>query len=169
MENLRRVSFSWKTNAEGRMRFDARAAAKLPSGEHLTFEGFPGLRLHALTSRKSWTYRYKSPVDGRMRQVKLGAWPAMSFAAAIAAWEANRVERDSGAELSAMRRKREKETVRPSPGDYTVEQLCRDYLRGHVEVNRKAKGGGRGRAYIQGDVGTYRWYARGGRHTRSGF
>lgn len=54
------------------MRFDARVAAKLLSGEHLTFEGFPGLRLQASTSRKSWTYRYKSPVDGRMRQVKLG-------------------------------------------------------------------------------------------------
>jgi integrase len=122
------------------MHFDARAAAKLPSGEHLTFEGFPGLRLQASESRKSWTYRYKSPIDGRMRQVKLGAWPAMSFAAAIAAWEANRVQRDSGAELSALRRKRGKETVRPALGDYTVEQLCRDYLQGHVEVNRKTKG-----------------------------
>ncbi|MGF6811155.1 hypothetical protein OKW30_006347 [Paraburkholderia sp. Clong3] len=27
------------------MRFDARAVPKLPSGEHMTFEGFPGLRL----------------------------------------------------------------------------------------------------------------------------
>ncbi len=69
------------------MRFDARAAAKLPSGDHMTFEGFPGLRLQASTNRKSWTYRYKSPVDSRMRQVKLGEWPAMSFANAIAAWE----------------------------------------------------------------------------------
>lgn len=89
------------------MRFDARVAAKLLSGEHWTFEGFPGLRLQASTSRKSWTYRYKSPVDGRMRQVKLGEWPAMAFTAAIVAWEKNRVERDSGTELSALRRKRE--------------------------------------------------------------
>ena len=76
-----------KTYAEGRMRLDARVAARLPGGEHMTFEGFPGLRLQASTSRKSWTYRYKSPVDDRMRQVKLGEWPAMAFAAAIAAWE----------------------------------------------------------------------------------
>ncbi len=122
------------------MRFDARVAAKLPSGEHMTFEGFPGLRLQASTSRKSWTYRYKSPVDGRMRQVKLGEWPAMAFAAAIAVWEKNRVERDSGAELSALRRKHERAAARPSPADYTVGQLCRDYLEGYVEVNRKAKG-----------------------------
>lgn len=122
------------------MRFDARVAAKLPSGEHMTFEGFPGLRLQASTNRKSWTYRYKSPVDGRMRQVKLGEWPAMAFAAAIAAWETSRVERDTGAELSALRRKKERAAARPSPDDYTVRQLCRDYLEGYVEVNRKAKG-----------------------------
>ncbi|KWF95339.1 alpha/beta hydrolase [Burkholderia cepacia] len=122
------------------MRFDARVAAKLLSGEHLTFEGFPGLRLQASTSRKSWTYRYKSPVDGRMRQVKLGEWPSMAFAAAIAAWEKNRVERDSGTELSALRRKRDKSTARPSPAAYTVGQVCRDYLEGYVEVNRKTKG-----------------------------
>ncbi|WP_395069792.1 tyrosine-type recombinase/integrase [Paraburkholderia silvatlantica] len=122
------------------MRFDARVAAKLPSGEHMTFQGFPGLRLQASTSRKSWTYRYKSPADGRMRQVKLGEWPAMSFAAAIAAWEWNRAERDSGAELSVLRRKREGNATRQSPTDYTVRQLCRDYLERYVEVNRKAKG-----------------------------
>lgn len=122
------------------MRFDARAAAKLPSGDHMTFEGFPGLRLQASTSRKSWTYRYKSPVDSRMRQVKLGEWPAMSFAGAIAAWQKSRVERDSGTELSALRRKPENEATCPSLGGYTVRQLCRDYLRGYVEVNRKPKG-----------------------------
>ncbi|WP_333995671.1 tyrosine-type recombinase/integrase [Burkholderia orbicola] len=122
------------------MRFDARVAAALPSGEHMTFEGFPGLRLQASMSRKSWTYRYKSPVDGRMRQVKLGEWPAMAFAAAISAWEKNRVERDSGAELSALRRKKEDPTALPLPATYTVRQLCRDYLEGHVEVNRKTKG-----------------------------
>jgi integrase len=129
-----------KTYAEGSMRFDARVAAKLPSGEHMTFEGFPGLRLQASASRKSWTYRYKSPIDSRMRQVKLGEWPAMSYAAAISAWERSRIERDSGTELSALRRKQENEANRPSPGDYTVRQLCRDYLQGYVELNRKAKG-----------------------------
>ncbi|VWC32316.1 tyrosine-type recombinase/integrase [Burkholderia lata] len=122
------------------MRFDARVAARLPSGEHMTFEGFPGLRLQASMSRKSWTYRYKSPVDGRMRQVKLGEWPAMAFAAAISAWETSRVERDSGAELSALRRKGIEATARPSPATYTVRELCRDYQEGYVEVNRKAKG-----------------------------
>ncbi|CAB3705403.1 hypothetical protein LMG27174_03910 [Paraburkholderia rhynchosiae] len=75
-----------------------------------------------------------------MRQVKLGEWPAMSFAGAIAAWEKSRVERDSGAELCALRRMTEAEATHSSPNNYTVEQLCRDYLRGHVEVDRKTKG-----------------------------
>lgn len=35
------------------MRFDARVAGRLPSGEHMTFEGFPGLRLQASMSCKS--------------------------------------------------------------------------------------------------------------------
>ncbi|WP_260435910.1 hypothetical protein [Burkholderia sp. Bp9143] len=83
---------------------------------------------------------YKSPVDGRMRQVKLGEWPAMAFAAAISAWERNRVERDSGAELSSLRRKREVTTLGPLPTAYTVRELCSDYMEGHVEVNRKTKG-----------------------------
>jgi len=131
---------SRKTYAEERMRFDARAAATLPSGDHMTFAEFPGLRLQASSNRKSWTYRYKSPVDSRMRQVKLGEWPAMSFAGAIAAWEKSRAARDSGAELSALRRKKKNDAARPSPHDYTVGQLCRDYLQGYVEVNRKTKG-----------------------------
>lgn len=32
------------------MRFDARAAAKLPSGDHMTFPEVPGLRLQASTN-----------------------------------------------------------------------------------------------------------------------
>ncbi|WP_321897554.1 hypothetical protein [Paraburkholderia heleia] len=72
--------------------------------------------------------------------MKLGEWPAMSFAGAITAWEKSRVESDSGAELSALRRKPETATTRPSPDTYSVRQLCRDYLQGYVEVNRKTKG-----------------------------
>ncbi|WP_245004746.1 LuxR C-terminal-related transcriptional regulator [Paraburkholderia sacchari] len=116
------------------MHFDARVAARLPSGEPMSFEQLPGLRLQASARRKSWTYRYKSPIDGRMRQFKLGEWPAMAFPAAIAAWETNRVERDLGAELSEVRRKPEKAGIRSSPTDYSMRSLnssasCRLTLR----------------------------------------
>jgi len=65
------------------MRFDAKAAKQLQPDTHMSFEAFPGLRPEATRSRRSWTYRFASPVDGRMRQQKLGDWPAMSYAAAI--------------------------------------------------------------------------------------
>lgn len=65
------------------MRFDAKAAKQLKPDTHMGFEAFPGLRLEAIASRRTWTYRFKSPVDGRMRQQKLGEWPAVSYAAAI--------------------------------------------------------------------------------------
>lgn len=69
------------------MPFDARAAKLLSPGSHLTIDDCPGLRLEATASTRIWTYRYKSPVDNRMRQVKIGTWPAKSPAAAIAEWE----------------------------------------------------------------------------------
>lgn len=125
------------------MRFDARAASKLSAGEHITFDGFPGLRLQATESRRSWTYRYKSPLDERMRQIKLGEWPALSYAGAIAEWERHRAARDAGEDPAAAKR-RAKAPVRSSgpSSTYTVQDICRDYLAGHIEPNRTTKGAG---------------------------
>src|SRR5436190_20747645 len=86
------MSLSEKTYAEesGRPRktepFDARKAKQLEPGEHLTIAYCPGLRLQATVNRRTWSYRYRSPLDGRMRQVKIGAWPAVGVAAASTAW-----------------------------------------------------------------------------------
>ncbi len=82
------------------MKFDARVAKMLLPGEHITFESYPGLRLKATASGRTWTYRYKSPLDGRMRQVKIGGWPSMSFPAAIVAWDELRAQRDAGGDLA---------------------------------------------------------------------
>ncbi|QUN29509.1 integrase family protein [Cupriavidus sp. KK10] len=128
------------------MQFDARAAKLLKPGEHMTIADHPGLRLECTASRRAWIYRYKSPVDGRMKQTKIGAWPAMSPAAAIVEWEKLRAARDSGRDVAA-----EKRTARtnaravengslPHAGPYTVRRLCADYLVGHVERNRALKG-----------------------------
>lgn len=121
------------------MRFDARRAKLLNAGDHLTLDDFPGLRLEASATRRSWTYRYKSPVDSRMRQIKLGEWPTMALSAAIVEWERVRAIRESGAD-PALAKKQARTAAPTQPGEYTVKQLCADYLAGHVERHRKSKG-----------------------------
>lgn len=127
------------------MPFDARAAKLLQPGEHLTIlPEHPGLRIEASTTRRSWTYRYKSPVDGGMRQIKIGEWPAMGYPAAATEWERLRAERDAGKDLSLQkrtaRRQAREEAVAEAAGPYTVHHLVQDYLEGHIDVHRKPKG-----------------------------
>ncbi|MDE1138137.1 MAG: site-specific integrase [Paraburkholderia tropica] len=120
------------------MKFDARTASKLAPGDHLTFDGFPGLRLEATQSRRSWIYRYKSPIDQRMRQTKIGEWPAVGFPAAIAEWEKLRTAREEGHDPGATKRARRAGADAPVvTSAYTVKQLCRDYLVGYLEPTRK--------------------------------
>ncbi len=119
------------------MAFDARAAKLLQPGEYLLIGDCPGLRLTASEERRSWAYRYKSPVDGKMRQVQIGRWPVMSPPAAMMAWEALRLRRDAG-EDPALAKKQAKATVvtKKKEEAYTVRRLCDDYLAGHVDVHR---------------------------------
>jgi len=129
-------------------RFDARAAKLLGPGEHLSIDGCPGLRLQATATRRTWTYRYRSPQDGRMRQVLIGIWPAMSFPSASAQWEVLRSGRTNGQD-PAREKRRDRQTKRDAAiGErarqqrqaYTVRRLCDDYLQHHVDRLRKAKG-----------------------------
>ncbi|KAF1042373.1 MAG: Prophage integrase IntA [Herbaspirillum frisingense] len=130
------------------MYFDARAAKLLQPGEHLVVPDHPGLRLQATESTRSWIYRYKSPVDGKMRQVKIGAWPTMSVAAAIVRWEALKVERDAGVDLAVQRRgdRQAQEQAAAAIKEASraaklkVRDICSVYLEGHVRVNRVEKG-----------------------------
>lgn len=130
------------------MTFDARSMKLLPAGQHLTSADLPGLRLQSTTTTKTWTYRYKSPVDGRMRQVKIGQWPAMSLPAAIAEWEKLRAVRDGGGdpaiEMKQARadkiREIAQEQARQAQAAYTVADLCADYYEGSVRLLRAKKG-----------------------------
>jgi len=125
--------------------FDAREAKLLAPGAHLTIDGHPGLRLEASTKGRAWTYRYKSPVDGRMRQMKLGQWPAMSFAAAMGEWEKARQARDAGQDPAQNKR-----AARAAAADQvkqartnkvmTLARVCNDYYEKVLKLNRKAKG-----------------------------
>ena len=109
--------------------FDARAAKALTAGDHIAIDGAPGLRLVATASRRTWTYRYRSPVDGRMRQVRLGHWPAMGLPAALAAWERVSAQRAAGGDPAAESRARRRAAVAERQVDaYTVRRACDEYL-----------------------------------------
>lgn len=124
------------------MRFDARTAKQLLPGTHLNIDGCPGLRLEATASRRSWIYRYKSPVDGRMRQIKIGEWPVLSIAAAAVEWERLRDQRNAGNDPALSKRQAlGTVAVMVQQGALpTVGEVCAAYLKGHVEHNRKSKG-----------------------------
>lgn len=65
----------------------------------------------------------------------------MSMPAAVAEWERLRAARDDGVvPVSKKAEARQKAAVAAAPGIYTVRQLCREYLAGHVERSRKPKG-----------------------------
>jgi integrase len=130
------------------MQFDARAAKLLTAGQHFTITDCPGLRLVARATRRTWIYRYKSPVDGGMRQTKIGDWPAMSLAAAVVQWERLRAERDAGVDLAFERQAARasarvtavEDQERKRAATLTVARVCNDYLVERVEKNRAAKG-----------------------------
>lgn len=130
------------------MTFDARNIKQLQPGQHITSTEYPGLRVEAFADRRTWTYRYRSPVDGRLRQVKVGAWPAMSVHAAIAEWEALRDKRAAGAD-PALEAQAAREQIKAVASEkkaqsvacrYTVASVCNDYWAGHVAPNRAKKG-----------------------------
>lgn len=123
------------------MFFDIRAAKLLAPGQHVNVEGCPGLKLEASASRKSWTYRYKSPLTGQMKQAKIGQWPDMPPQQAVAAWDAMRQQRADGIDLKAAKRERlEAARAAALAKVYTVRTLVKEYIDGHVETSRKEEG-----------------------------
>lgn len=113
--------------------FDARAAKALAAGEHITIDEAPGLRLVATASRRTWTYRYRSPVDGRMRQIRLGHWPAMGLPAALAAWERVRAARLAGDDPAVTERVAKRQRAAEAGARYTVAMACAEFLEAYRE------------------------------------
>jgi len=126
------------------MQFDVRAAKALRVGEHLIIPGAPGLRLEATQTTRTFVYRYKSPLDGRMKQIKIGAWPATSAAQAGVEWEKLRGERERGGCPATSRRQArhiaavEKRQERVGPVE-TVGELL-DLYAAAAASKRAAKG-----------------------------
>ncbi|KAF7598230.1 MAG: alpha/beta hydrolase [Candidatus Dactylopiibacterium carminicum] len=145
------------------MTFDAREIKLLQPGEHLTSPDYPGLRIEATATRRTWVYRYRSPVDGRLRQIKIGSWPGTSMHAAIAAWEDLRARRDAGEDPAedAKSKRLEKRAAaaakKRTAAIGTVRQVALDYLDGHIDKVRAPKGAAEVRRMLTtmlGDVAT---------------
>lgn len=110
--------------------FDARRARALAPGDHIVVDEAPGLRLEAAQTTRAWVYRYRSPVDGRMRQVKLGRWPAMGLPAALTAWQAVKDRRDGGVDPALEKRQaRAVQAAQAKAAAFTVQRACADFLR----------------------------------------
>lgn len=117
------------------MFFDARKAKQLGPGEHLLVDGCQGLRLVATESTRTWVYRYK--VGDKMKQARLGHWPAVSVQAAAAQWQAMRDAREKGEDPKALVR-RKVASQKPTPAAYTVRSLVDDYITGHLPNRSEA-------------------------------
>ena len=120
----------------------AAEAKSLAPGDYLLIEGTPGLRLVAGQSARTWIHRYRAS-DGRIVQVRIGAWPAITQAEAVATVEANNRARARGddpaqaRDLERQQRERDEAAVRAKA--YTVAVMIEDYLVEHVEQARTAK------------------------------
>lgn len=123
------------------MGFDARAAKLLPAGKALAITGCPGLRLQATQNLKTWTYRYKAS-DGKLKQVAIGPWPALSLHDAMSKWMELRGQKSTGVD-PALHRKAQRNAAKATPkasGTYTVDALVRDFIKGHILASRKPAG-----------------------------
>lgn len=126
------------------MLFDAREAKSLAPGKHIVIQGCPGLRLIATQTRKAWTYRYRSPVDDALRQLKIGYWPAMPPAEAVGEWQRLRDRRASGVD-PGLAKKTEKKAAealssKAAADAYSLSQMVEDYSTGYLSVHREARG-----------------------------
>ncbi len=90
--------------------FDARLAKQMKPGDYLSFKDQPGLRLVATQTKRTWTYRYASPVTGQQKQMRLGQWPALGFGLAVDAWEKARGERSKGVDVGPAARQAKQAT-----------------------------------------------------------
>lgn len=121
------------------MYFDVRTAKQLAPGQHLLMDGCNGLRLVASNTYKSWTYRYKD-ASGRMKQVGLGRWPAVSAAQAAARWSELVAGRESGQDPVQAKRQAKTQAASDDAAAVTVRQLVQAFIAGPLRDSRAQAG-----------------------------
>lgn len=122
------------------MYFDAREAKGLKPGQHIVVQGCPGLRLVATQTKKTWIYRFRSPVDQKLRQIKIGGWPSMPAPDAAAKWIELRDKREAGTDPVQEKERERALAVAPMLKPYTLGQMVEDYAHGYLKSNRQARG-----------------------------
>lgn len=117
----------------------------------LTDPARKGLRLVPQAGRRVWVYRYRA-ADGRLRQMKLGEYPMMSWKLAGQEWQKHKVERDapSGGDpvavVRARKQKARRERDQQRAAAFTVQQLCDEYVRYLRDGGKKGRRDGVKRA-----------------------
>ena len=94
----------------------------------------PGLRIMARPSgAKVWIYRFRDPA-GKMAQLLVGSFPALSLADARAEWRTHRAVRDKhGDPRDEVRRRREAATAAATRGKgYTLTRAAESYRKEHL-------------------------------------
>ena len=130
-----------------------------------------GLRITCgTTGKKTFIYRYRSPVTDKITQIKIGDYPQISLAEARVALRELKELRSSGLcpkshfkeQKEQARRLQELETQERENKVFTVEKLCELYLTQHIEDRmvdgrriagaRKPKGQSETRRTLYGDA-----------------
>jgi hypothetical protein len=96
----------------------------------------PGLRImvRPKSGRKVWVYRYRDP-SGRMAQLLIGTYPALSLADARTEWRNAKAVRDKHGDprdTAKLKRAAAAAHAERSRG-YTVAQAARDYRMDHMD------------------------------------
>ncbi len=94
----------------------------------------PGLRIMARPSgAKVWIYRFRDPA-GRMAQLRIGSFPALSLADARAEWRNHRATKDRhGDPRDEVRRRREAATATAMRGKgYSLTRAAESYRKEHL-------------------------------------
>ncbi|WP_416399976.1 Arm DNA-binding domain-containing protein [Alicycliphilus denitrificans] len=76
---------------------------------------WPGPSLVASAKSRTWIYRYRSPIDQKVRQVRIGRWPAVSERGACDQWQQLADDRQKGSDpVLAEKLKRAGSAAAPS-------------------------------------------------------
>lgn len=123
-----------------------------PSDKNYLSDAHPhkGLRFIAnKNGTRTWIYRFRSN-DGKLKQVKIGHYPEVELSAARVAFTRLRGAKNDGNCPAETKKQKRVEAVKLAAKqkvkNYTLNQLCTDYLVEHIYTKRKPKG----QRYIEG-------------------